>query len=384
MPPFITFYVLSRTAPKLFTLLQGREIPSTKTKDDDDDVVEIEKDDNDVVEIEKAITTTTGEVLQIAKYINGVGNSENKIKSLFGGGFGAGLVQRIVRGFTFISRNYEPDDKIYIIGFSRGAYTARALAGMIASQGLLRQKFDRGSIDAYKLGTQAWYRYRKTVKGKEDNWLPDFTTAILNLDVGDFLNNDLKDADFIQAGIEVVAVWDTVGSMGIPKYNLENNQMIDTFRFADVQLSSKVKQGLHAMALDEKRVLFTPTLWAKASNVKQMVFPGGHSDVGGGYKEKGLSDAALAWMLQELVRLQVQFSSWSAQANPNPGAPAHQEWRKLTGHGKGLRTFNGANIMCNASIEARMALPSDVHHRDEKTNEDFDVKPYRPHNLPSD
>ena len=238
---------------KLFNLLQGSVIPSTVKRADD------QQENGDIVEIEKAITT--GGVLQIAKYINGVGNSQSKIKRLFGGGFGAGLVQRIVRGYTFISRNYEPGDKIFIIGFSRGAYTARALAGMIATQGLLGQQFNRGSVDAYKLGTQAWYRYRKTVKSKGDSWLPDFATAVLNLDVWDFLNDDLKDADFIQADIEAVAVWDTVGSMGIPKYNTDDNQMIDTFRFADIQLSPTVKLGLHAIALDEQRIMFSPTLW---------------------------------------------------------------------------------------------------------------------------
>lgn len=360
---------------KLFNLLQGSVIPSTVKREDN------QQNDSDIVEIEKA--KTTGGILQIAKYINGVGNSQSKIKRLFGGGFGAGLVQRIVRGYTFISRNYEPGDKIFIIGFSRGAYTARALAGMIASQGLLSQQFNRGSVDAYKLGTQAWYRYRKSVKGKGDSWLPDFATAVLNLDVWDFLNEDLEDADFIQADIEAVAVWDTVGSMGIPKYNADDNQMIDTFRFADVELSRKVKHGLHAIALDEQRILFSPTLWEAAPNVKQVVFPGGHSDVGGGYAEKGLSDAALAWMLQELSQLQVQLNDWSAQVKPNPAAPAHQEWSQLTGHHNGLRNFeNAPNIGCDASIAARMALPAVAHHRDEKTKQDLDLRQYQPQNLP--
>jgi uncharacterized protein (DUF2235 family) len=355
---------------KLFNLLQGSVIPST-----------VKREDSDIVEIEKA--KTTGAVLQVAKYINGVGNSQSKIKRLFGGGFGAGLVQRIVRGYTFISRNYEPGDKIVIVGFSRGAYTARALAGMIASQGLLSQHFNRGSVDAYKRGTQAWYRYRKSVKAKGESWLPDFATAILNLDVWDFISDDLTDADFIPVDIEAVAVWDTVGSMGIPKYDVDDNQMIDTFRFADVQLSPKVKHGLHAIALDEQRILFSPTLWEAAPNVKQMVFPGGHSDVGGGYKEKGLSDAALVWILQELAQLQVQLSDWTALLRPNPSAPAHQEWRALVGHAAGVRPFGHVpQLGRDASIQARMALPSVVHHRDEKTNQDFDIKPYRPQNLP--
>lgn len=103
---------------KLFNLLQGSVISRTKFKD-----LSV-----DIVEQEKIIAN-----VQIAKYINGVGNSDNRIKKLLG----AGLIKRIVRGYTFISRNYQPGDNIVIVGFSRGAYTARALAGLIASQGLL-------------------------------------------------------------------------------------------------------------------------------------------------------------------------------------------------------------------------------------------------------
>lgn len=358
---------------KLFTLLQGGVIPST-----------VKKEGGDVVEIEKA--KTTGDILQVAKYINGVGNSKSKIQRLFGGGFGAGLVKRIVRGFTYISRNYEPSDKIYIIGFSRGAYTARALAGMIASQGLLNQEFIRGSSDAYKLGTQAWYRYRKSVKGKADNWLPDFMTAVLNSDVGDFLSNDFKPGDFIEVdNIKTVAVWDTVGAMGIPNFELEEGEVKikDTFAFVDNILSSKVNAGFHAVALDEQRLLFTPTLWDPREGVKQMVFPGGHSDVGGGYIEKGLSDAALEWFIQELFMQGVQFGNWRSQVSPDCSVPAHQEWRNLTGLTKNVRKFHpDSNILEHTSIQKRKGQGNVVHHRDENEPKSYDLKPYVPTNWP--
>ena len=119
---------------KLFTHLAGRMVARTKVEDIT----------GQILEREKRLTDNQGHTLQIAKYINGVGNGNNKIQELIGGGFGAGLVKRIVRGYTFISRNYQEGDSIYIIGFSRGAYTARALAGLITSQGLLSSKFPRG------------------------------------------------------------------------------------------------------------------------------------------------------------------------------------------------------------------------------------------------
>ena len=99
----------------------------------------------------------------VSEYLHGVGDSDNFLVKALGGSLGAGLITRIVRGYTFISRNYARGDRIYIIGFSRGAYTARALAGMIAAKGLL----DASKVDltdkamAYRLGAAVWYAYRK-------------------------------------------------------------------------------------------------------------------------------------------------------------------------------------------------------------------------------
>ncbi|MEJ0018488.1 MAG: DUF2235 domain-containing protein [Acetobacteraceae bacterium] len=88
-------------------------------------------------EQESSLVDADGTVVQVAKYIHGVGDSGNFLVKALGGTMGAGLITRIVRGYTFISRNYLPGDSIVIVGFSRGAYTARALGGLIAAQGLL-------------------------------------------------------------------------------------------------------------------------------------------------------------------------------------------------------------------------------------------------------
>lgn len=349
----------------LFNLLKGKLISSTKFLDSTGDILELEKS---VVE--------NGTTLQIAKYINGVGNSKNKILKLLGGGFGSGLVARVVRGYTFISRNYEPGDAIYIVGFSRGAYTARALAGLIAAQGLLKNKFNRSSADAYKLGTCAWYHYRKENNGGFS--LADFTTAIANFDMREFLLADSIDPnDFAPvAKIKAVGVWDTVGSMGIPKYDTKDAKLVDTFRFANTKLSNKVQLGLHAIALDEQRLLFTPTLWDAAGNVAQMVFAGGHADVGGGYAEKGLSDITLEWFVERLGSVGMRFDDFAGKLHPNESAPAHQEWRHIT-TGTGIRIFKlSSEIVAHASIAARMALAGVQQHLGDIAT------PYRPKNWP--
>src|SRR5262245_28847667 len=129
-------------------------------------------------EQEKALVEA-GITQQVAKYIHGVGDSRNPINKLMGGAFGAGVISRVVRGYTFISRNYEPGANMYIVGFSRGAYTARALAGLIASQGLLTPQITADKELAYRRGAEAWYRYRKATISNP------FTLAHLAEIVGD-------------------------------------------------------------------------------------------------------------------------------------------------------------------------------------------------------
>jgi tetratricopeptide (TPR) repeat protein len=107
---------------KLFLNLDGRDTADTYL---------LEK------EQERVLTAADGTMVQHAKYLHGVGDSDNLLVKAFGGALGAGLITRIVRGYTYVSRNYVAGDTIFIVGFSRGAYTARALAGLIATKGLL-------------------------------------------------------------------------------------------------------------------------------------------------------------------------------------------------------------------------------------------------------
>ena len=128
---------------KLFANLSGRATPDTLTLRD---------------EQEKVLTNPDGSKAQVAKYLHGVGDSDNVLIRVLAGVLGAGVIDRIVRGYTFISRNHAPGDEIHIVGFSRGAYTARSLGGMIAKVGLLNPKtYDPANkLDAYRLGNAAW------------------------------------------------------------------------------------------------------------------------------------------------------------------------------------------------------------------------------------
>jgi uncharacterized protein (DUF2235 family) len=300
---------------KLFANLAGRVTPDTMTMRD---------------EQEKVVVDAAGGVVQIAKYIHGVGDSNSFLKKAMGGMFGMGVIARIVRGYTFISRNYEPGDEIHIVGFSRGAYTARALAGMIANVGLLnRAEYDPTDKDeAYRLGVAAWCK-SKNMSLHGAGKLTDLANHLLNF-VGGFFAQQLKAKQLIpNVPIKSVAVWDTVGSMGIPAY--AGDKRYDVFRFVDTKLSDKVQNGFHAMAVDELRMDFPVTAWDSRAGIKQVWFVGAHADVGGGYsaRESRLSDIALEWMMRQLAEVGVRLAT-PLTYKPEPLiAPAiHQPWSK--------------------------------------------------------
>lgn len=318
-------------------------------------------------------------VAQIAKYIHGVGDSRNPIMQFVGGTFGAGVIARVVRGYTFLSRNYEPGAHIHIVGFSRGAYTARALAGMIVSQGLLGPHITRDKKLAYRCGTEAWHRYRANSPHRP-NMLVRWTEALSN--PRELFRRDvLKDSDLLPIDrIASVAVWDTVGALGIPTYR--KNARLDRFQFANTRLSDKVTVGFHSVALDEQRIDFTPTLWDDAPNVRQMLFAGAHADVGGGYPnnagECGLSNVALRWMIEQLENAGVRFASDDvATFVPDAGACAHMPWTQgvWAALPKRNRVFP-RGMMEHPSIAQRMGLPTVIAGPGEPP------APYRPGNRP--
>jgi uncharacterized protein (DUF2235 family) len=325
-------------------------------------------------EQERILTAPDGRVNQIAKYLHGVGDSRNFLVRILGGGGGAGLVTRVVRGYTFISRNFEPGDRIFIVGFSRGAYTARALAGLIAARGLLDPKQNELSDrdQAYRLGSAEWFTYRRGALKTKPNLL--HRLAEISVDLPRFLSAEATAARIPDVTMEAVVVWDTVGALGIPAYNLKTDTQLDAFQFADLILSQKVRHGLHAVSIDEQRANFTPTLWDADPRITQVLFPGAHADVGGGYpdSESGLSDCALQWVTKQMGALGVAFAAKPTVAlEPDPCGKSHTPWSDAPWNilPKGTRELRGG-LAVHRSVVDRLAgvakLPA----------------PYKPSNLP--
>jgi uncharacterized protein (DUF2235 family) len=284
-----------------------------------------------VKEQEKSLQDSTG-VVQIAKYLHGVGDSNRRVERILGGAFGVGVIARIVRGYTFISRHYQPGDAIHIVGFSRGAYTARALAGMITRVGLLdTTRYDiSDKEEAYKRGRAAW-RMSKSLTLAGKTRLMGAMNRFVDWIEMSLAKRKLKDGDLIpDVPIKSVSVWDTVGSMGMPLYLRDNRY--DFFRFTDTALSDKVEHGHHAMAIDELRLDFPVTPWDTRNGIDQVWFVGAHADVGGGYKhdESHLSDVALEWMLKRLDGVEVRFggSLLCSQLSSCLAQSIHTPWER--------------------------------------------------------
>ena len=171
--------------------------------------------------------------------------------------------------------------------------------------------------------------------------------------------------------------------MGFPEFSTDRTR-VDAFKFADTKLSAKVSKGFHAIAVDEERHDFIPTLWDTADNVTQLLFPGAHSDVGGGYPmingESGLSDCALQWMMDRLSENGVRFAATlPIPVKPDPTGIAHKPWRHIPFNVPtvfvGRRTFP-AGMTIDASIEKRRAAAGIIGEPGETP-----VR-YQPSNLP--
>jgi hypothetical protein len=334
------------------------------------------------LEMEKILTDASGEQVQIAKYIHGVGNSKQLPDKVAGGALGVGVVARIARGYTYISRNFIAGDKIIIIGFSRGAYTARALAGLIAEQGLLRPELASADDNTrYDTAAAAWFRWRH---GQDTTLqrIADGLTEFMRLHNAFPNAKKLDDNSFVApVDISAVAVWDTVGDLGIPFYHM--GVPIDLFQFCNTKLGPRIGLGIHAVSVDEERKPFEPTLWdADNPRVMQAIFPGGHCDVGGGYEDHGLSDGPLLWVVNRLKEPDtgVKFKKDPpVPVAPNPLGPRHRAWVEDPAWrfvGKARREFpNG--IFVDRSVRDRMSDNPELLF-DDTGNQ----SPYAPKNVP--
>ncbi|KAK5662206.1 hypothetical protein OQA88_8111 [Cercophora sp. LCS_1] len=388
---------------------------------------------------------------QVIYYHPGAGTEQVKIAQVLGGAFGYGVPQDIAETYRFICDNYRAGDELFIIGFSRGAFTARSVAGMVCAVGYLNRSgieqlphifgdyshwsswkdvsqfndkihlrcFTLENLEKIEQITAVW----ENIKAKKQNPSSELThiprgraeleeelrkdklklfqdivginnpngsgelgldarTQVAdkyrtmlakhqmlmtskcqserpglrhgapglsaqstessgggNDDASTTANSSDRDGGIewqnypIEGKVRAIGVWDTVGSLGIPKTPLSRStRRAQEIQFESLYIHPKIDYAFHAIALDEWRTAFRPTMWGTKDNtntkLRQVWFPGNHGNVGGGWQDQQVATIALAWMADQLTPLGVEFSRQEMErifSSINPGIEV-REW----------------------------------------------------------
>jgi uncharacterized protein (DUF2235 family) len=239
-------------------------------------------------------------------YHPGVGVKRSE--RLIGGIFGFGLSRNVKDTYRFVVENFEPGDELFFFGFSRGAFTARSTAGLVRNAGILRREHADRLDEAYAL-----YRSR--------------TAHPRSAEAQAF-----RDSYSYETRIRFIGVWDTVGALGIPLspgrwVNFINRR----WQFHDTDLSTKVEAAFQALAIDEKRPPFSPTMWTQQPDapanqqVEQVWFTGVHCDVGGGYPQRALAEITLRWLVSRARWCGLAFDDGQLDTTaPDPMGELHE------------------------------------------------------------
>ncbi|GAC70256.1 DUF2235 domain-containing protein [Gordonia soli] len=239
-----------------------------------------------VVKLFRAIDFTEGR--QLAYYDPGVGTfASTRVWSapgrfaskMLGRAFGLGLKTNLAEAYTFLMNNWEPEDRIFIFGFSRGAFTARALAGLLHTVGIPRRSSE--NLIQYAIGN---YAGRGKWTDKDQAEVEEFQRTVCRQPT----QPDDKLVDSFSVPIAYMGLWDTVNAPGILRRSLS---------FANSDTLQNVRAGRHAVSIDERRRPYRERL-VQTTAIQEAWFAGVHSDVGGGFTRDALGDISLLWILR--------------------------------------------------------------------------------------
>lgn len=330
------------------------------------------EDQTNVFRIAGRIREHDGDIRQRFFYDPGVGTG--KFDRFRGGVFGYGLSKNLQQGYEWLAKRFNNEDEIWIFGFSRGAYTARSLVGLIRKCGLLR------IVTPCLLdGAERIYRNK--------NLHPDSDEC-----------KEFRSKFSRETRVHFIGVWDTVGALGIPGTGISE---YGKYSWHDTELSSLVDFAYHAVALDEYRAAYDVPLWTsddgqkKTENkeVEQRWFIGAHANVGGGYgSEDLLPDISLKWMMEKATDAGLKLDDFTAADDAWKSKPrdSYKEFLKglyawfrkirVSGDGMYYRNFNkgmngkpAVNVTVDESVWMRWKDP-DFNYRP-RTLTDFGQRP---------
>ena len=283
-----------------------------------------------VFKLYEAVDIHLEEPRQVTIYDDGVGTQSFNPLKLLSGAIGLGLSRNVIQLYTELAHLYNPGDRIYLFGFSRGAFTARTLGGLIYQCGVLNH--DCGSEAELKRRATAAYRAFRCRKlailerilcalfgfifsGKccKKNTLM-YVRENYALENKAFKSHPDSEVKIIPP-IEMIGVWDTVSAMGFPIKEISDfiNVVIYRFKFENQDLAENVARGCHALSIDDERKTFHPLLWNEneetQSTIEQVWFAGVHANVGGGYPKHGMSLVTLDWMLHKAGETDLLFNT---------------------------------------------------------------------------
>ena len=271
------------------------------------------------------------------EYMEGKKPGEESLKSLADQATGKGLQKNVNDAYGFLMETFETGDRIFLFGFSRGAFTVRSLAGMLYKVGLL--------------------------PADNDNLIP-YAAKLYNIESNLDVAHGFRETFSRQCPVHFIGVWDTVSSL----------VMNAGVRWHSGALNPEVKNGFHALSIDEKRGDFPPCLWlddkadlVSGQNIEQVWFAGVHSDVGGWYDERGLANTSLHWMLNHAKVKDLKFDQAELEKRiPNPHDELHNSF-------KGIWRIRGTHVR---KIPQGSKVHSSVFKRKKRPS-----NKYKPKNL---
>ncbi len=342
---------------------------------------------------------------QIVYYNDGVGTVADA--KLRGGAMGVGLINHIREAYRFLIFNYEPGDEIFAFGFSRGAFSARSFVGFIRCAGI-PQVNDAGRIDdAIRLyergGAEAQSAHSEEARAFRLKYSPDI---VVEDDEDDWRCAQVKDyvkGSAAKLRIRYVGVWDTVGALGIPAFIPGAKRLNRRYGYHSCDLTPGIDFARHAVAIDERRRVFAPTLWNNVDELnrdrgfksddihapyQQRWYPGIHGSVGGTGPVRQLSDDALGWIIAGArkagLELNIGKTSRIYDIHPDYRASLNSDPDSVGWMDKGwvgrlknrLLTFDrqGPEHIWQVSAAARRRWNAEA-------GELYEKKPYRPKTL---